>query len=558
MLIALTAVASLLMLSLTTSTQHLQLSSKWERKARARDAAESMLYAATALLSKDNTWAGGQMRLEPSVLGQDCRAFLTFDAGAAATEGCKVSTNNLLSDSSLAGDGVVVPRRSCHLVAVGRCFSEAVQLETFFVQPPFPTGCASKGAITLRAVRIWGQPPDKPAKIPLTPQDSVPAHVYSNQSGADALRLRPGCEIYGNAAAVGLVNVDPSSLVSGEVRNNCPPFTVPHYDLAGIYSKIEQYVGEVPYVPGEPVQNYCVLDGPLNVAGDLELDGGALAVKGDLTVGGKLKGRGFVLVTGSVTAKAGADFEGDRRLAVLAGGDLNLSGQGKNYNFNGMLYSQGNIKANDLTVLGAVVCDGKTGSETVTLEQVDVVQTTVSVEGGVGFPITFNMKNALLNEDWGAVELQSYQDPNDPKKTLLMGTLLYNGDEPKKGQVWARKDSSDTVIGLNFSPPIVTRTEGKGFLGNGAPNFDPSKTTTKPFNGTLEEVYAQSLEVLNRRGGSGQKHMSDEFKAQLQRYIRDVRDRKATDLTYRLDLNNLIPDVERARMLTWTESQPTR
>jgi len=159
-LMALTCLVSLLFLSLTTSTQHLQLSSKLERRARARDAAKSMLHAAIAELSKDDTFGlsrpGAVLRLGEDTLGEGCSAVLSFDPLLAKDAGARFSTNNLQNDSSVEGDARVVPRRACQLVAVGRCFNEGVQLETLFLQPPFPTGCASKGPITFRSVQHLG------------------------------------------------------------------------------------------------------------------------------------------------------------------------------------------------------------------------------------------------------------------------------------------------------------------------------------------------------------------------------------------------------------------
>lgn len=88
-------------------------------------------------------------------------------------------------------------------------------------------------------------------------------------------------------------------------------------------------MGAIPFILGRKLGMVAVIDGGLNIAGDLELDGGTLGHKrGSSPVSGELSGRGFVLVTGNVDTQSGADLKADRRVALLCGGNLKLRAAG--------------------------------------------------------------------------------------------------------------------------------------------------------------------------------------------------------------------------------------
>lgn len=552
-LMALTITMGLLFFSLSAGIQHLSLSRQIDRRARARDAAESVLHLTMAQLCKQESFGlayapGSVIRADPNTLAGDARGVLSFDKTVAASERIKFSTNNLLRENSSPGDGLVVPRRACHLIALGECGDQRMQIETVYVHPPFPTGCASKGPVNLDGVRLWGHPPGEAPALPLTPQPSVPAHVYTNQSGPNALSLGVGCEIFGDAAAVGGISLAADARVRGEVMENAPPGDIPGFNIADMWSRMSAYVGLVPYEPGQPVDSYCVINGGLNVA-DLEINGGVLAVNGDINVSGRLFGRGFILATGDVTANGGAVFNADRRLAVLSGRNLTLNGQGKQYTFNGLLYAKGQLRAKNLTVLGAVVCDGTNGDGSVRLEQMDIIQTPVAVSGGVAKPLLINFGDAaLLNEESVVLNLQSYPDPADPSRMLFMGNLVYDGDEARGTPKWTR--GSEEIRGITWVAPQAIYEEGEsGFAPDGRPRWDPSKTSVRNFDGSATMLLQQALQLIDRRN-----HLKPRHITQVTNYVNALKLRGGSADTFWLDLNNLVPPVERIRLLTWKES----
>lgn len=553
-------------LAISSGLRHLEIANHMVLRSRARDAAESILQLSIAKVCKSGSFgqnhaAGACLRVAAPDLAEECRAVVSFDQGVASSEHIPYSTNNLASDSSIAGDGRSVPGHAVHLVALGCCRSEKIQIETVFINPPFPSGCASRGPVRLRAVNLWGFPPDRVPAAPLLPDPSVPAHVYTNSALPNALELGPGCDIYGDAAAVGGITLDPTSNVRGEMRPGSQPNQVPHFDIAAMYGSIAQYVGQVPYQEGKPVQTFCVLGSDLNVAGDLELEGGVLAVRGNLNVAGHLKGQGFIVATGNVTARAGANFMGERKLALLAGGNLDLSGQDSaTYTFNGLLYSHGSIRAHDLTVLGSLISDGPTGSEIVKLVRVAVVQTNVSVTGAVAKVRPHNHTSGQL-----VVGLQSQIDPANPARRIISGSILQNKQKTATGVMPSPYKEGFLIV---FAPPTATFITMGPTGAITSSNQLPYGSESMPYGPTENEGGSAVRIAKARQTRAGQ--MAEQFLAPRNDadLTADVLDKLGQQFCYlvqaqgpdqfSLELNNLIPGVERVRLLTWTESAPSR
>lgn len=387
-LAALTTTLVLLSFCLASSLNHYQLGNSLDQRARARDQAESLINQAIYQLCKTPTWGGAGETLEHSEVNGKTEVYglLSFNPTDAHRVHIPRSTNNLEGTAPSPGEGLQVPRSGAHLVAFGQCGSSKVQIETIFVRPPYPTGLAAQGPVELRAVRLWGLEPDQPPPSPLTPNPWNPANVFTNRAGPLALQMDGQTEVFGNAVAVGDVVAQPGCIVRGDICPRSHPREMAHFDIPAMWARVGAYAGMIPYVEGRKLSSFCVVDGSMNVVGDLDLDGGLVAVRGNLTVGGKIKGRGAIIVTGSVTGRAGADLHADQRLALLCGGDLTLRGDGQNYYFNGLVYSKGAVEAHDITVVGAMVADGATGNETVLLDHVSLVRSVTGIRGNIGVP----------------------------------------------------------------------------------------------------------------------------------------------------------------------------
>lgn len=232
-LVTLTLASILIFGSLSAGLQQLELSNHLQLRARARDSAESVIHLAIAKLAKEPTFGanhapGEVLRCAAPELDEGCSAVLSFEPSTAAANHIPASTNNLNSEASAIADGGrSIPGTSCHLVALGKCYSEQIQIETVYVQPPFPTGCASSGPVKLQSVRLWGIPPStsmqtnaSTAAAFLQTVPPIPAHVYTNCRNPDGLTLGPGTSIRGNAACSGGIVQDPSAIVDGELQPN--------------------------------------------------------------------------------------------------------------------------------------------------------------------------------------------------------------------------------------------------------------------------------------------------------------------------------------------------
>ena len=564
-LVTLTLGTLLLFLSLSAGLQQLEWTSQLQLRARARDAAESVLQLAMAKLAKEPSFGfnhpgGAVLRLDAPALAKDCSAVISFDTAVAASEHIPVSTNNLNSDNSAAADGRTIPGRSCHLVALGSCFSQKLQVETVYVQPPYPSGCASTGPVKLKSVRLWGLPANQVPSFPLVPNRSVPAHVYTNCALANGLEIGPNCDLIGDAACQGGITVDPSARVQGEVRPYSAPNPVPHFDIDAMYASISQYIGQVPYQPGQPIKSCCVLGSNLDVAGDLELAGGVLAVRGDINVTGDIKGQGFILATGNVTAKAGASVQATDKLALLAGGDLKLTGaQTSSYTFTGLIYSKGNVRAHDLTVLGTLISDSTDPAKSIELERVDIVQTDASVSGRW-------WTEGAKGGGWGqnGDTIQTKPDPSDPSKRIFFGSFSANRN--KIGATgWPQSTQPGFIV--NFTPPTAVITIWPGgttttvpYSGSMAPPFGTNQSPCP--SGPQAWATVRQTELYNviqaNVGPAG-------FSSQQMEHIQDrlvlffwTISQEAASTPFSLDLNNLIPSVERIRLATWVESAPSR
>jgi hypothetical protein len=567
-LIAIFVTLLLFSFCLASSLNHYQFSSALDQRARARDQAESLIHLAIAELCRNPAWAQTLRQSDQNGMWE-VSGGLSFDPVTAHKMHIPHCTNNLEGGSSKAGDGQRVPRAGCHLAVLGKCGSQRVQIETIFVRPPFPTGCAAQGPVELRGVRLWGLQPETGMPEPPNPDPWAPANVFTNCPAGDALKIDGASEIFGNAVAAGGIRLDPGSVVRGEVYPGSQRRPMANFDIPSMWNDVKAYVGVIPFAPGRKLGTFCVIDGSLNVAGDLELDGGTLAVNGDLTVSGKLSGRGFVLVTGNVDTQSGADLEADHRLALLCGGDLKLRGTGQEHVFSGLLYSRGDVDAHDLTVMGALVADGATGTETVLLDRVNLVSAEIGVRGNVGKPYNtgLNKVKGFPRKHTGGpkkqdepiiLSMQSYSDPDDPGQKLYSGMLEVNeGDILHDGPGWGEEDQKDRGWRITFSAPNAYLQSGHR-VRPWQLSLQPVKTV--PYNGTKSDALRITREWLHT-GTSGQSapfHEAVKGVTALDEYLKLLDKPEANAISWNLDLNNLLPQIELTRILTWREGAPSR
>lgn len=393
-LLVLAVLVALLFIAASASLSHLQLVNAKSRREHARNLAESALSAALEKLIVSNYTFGKDPkdRVVVTVAGlSDAEGIVTFDSKEFPDA---YSTFNLESDKPKVGaGGLNIPTEAVHFVARGRVGDVQQWVECVYHKPPYPDGIVGKGWVEANGLVLTGVKNGEdykggdPSQIP--DEDKTLANIFSNASSGPkgpAVLLGARCEINGSVGSTGSISIDPSNVVRGEVL----PFTdkrpVPAIDIGSRISELLPNSVSVSSTGGTLTLDPSWFNhspGSLNIGGNLDLNGTALCVQGNLTVGGAIKGTGVILCTGNVEVTGGgSNVVSADQVAIAAAGDVTLRGPDPagNY-FQGLVYSQGDIEASKITVVGAAVADGSAaGKGNILLENVRFVKTPTSVQ----------------------------------------------------------------------------------------------------------------------------------------------------------------------------------
>lgn len=487
----------------------------------ARNLAAGAIHQAIGELC-ENDGFGGDCSFSLSSPRSTNRARLAFSPAQANRWGIPVSINNLQRTAASPGSlGRSVPAATAQLIGVGEFGSATARLECIYYRPPFPRGVIATGPIELEGSQIAGLAPNAvfPGSWNLVPtRDQAPTHVFSNASTPRALVLGPACTVTGNAAARGGVEIDPLANVAGEVQPYAKTQAVPGFPVSDMIDRVSAVAGLRTFLPNQPVDDFVTVNTGLTVPFDLELDGGTLAVRGDLHVAGNVRGRGVILVAGDTTIDGGSDFEADRNVALLSTGNITLTGQGRDYYFQGLLYGESEVRASQLTVLGSVVSNSPAGNAKIRLDNVQVIASPVSVTTRQGLPLICG-----VSDDSYRFYFSVTADPQRPGQFLYYGkTIMCESME------YGREVPHTTVI---FKPG-----EEKWSNGN-----------TYPYDGTRQKLMERMTFFLGNWGepiGSS----PDDVSAYLDRLTAEA---AQPDTYLEINLNQVVQPVERARILYW-------
>lgn len=377
----------LLVTAASTSIFQLSFSVSKTRGDHAQNLAESALSLAMARMA-DSGFSFGQSPSDRVSLAlpefPNSEGLVTFNPSELPGGH---STYNLESDTSrLGARGRVVPSRTVHLVARGRVGDTERWMEAIYYRPPFPDGMVCQGraeasGLFLAATRTPGAyTGGDPSQIPAG--NRLPGNLFSN----DSVAFGANCRITGSVGSTGAIDVAPDTIVEGEVSPNTSARTVPVIDVADKIASFDlnsdtlfgSYAGDLDL----PDHWFAQRNGDLDVGGNLNLHHSVLTVRGNLTIQGSLVGVGLVLVDGDVTVLDGADLSTENQVAVAATGRVLLRSSSKLGNFfQGLIYTDTDLTAREITIVGAVVSQGP-----VTLENVRLVQSPASVVLAVAPP----------------------------------------------------------------------------------------------------------------------------------------------------------------------------
>lgn len=363
---------------------HANLAVTEENRLRAAAAAEAVIaQAIERLLSHDGDWflTAAQGKSVEVTLAGGATARLTFDPDQARVWEVPLSTHNLFQENPRNGaSGRLVPGQSAHLVGQGTSNGVTRTFEVVLAMPIYKYALSStgplhgKGLTVASAARAEDVLPNVRAKL----SELLPGHVASNFQSVtdDAVVLDGSVEpvvITGDAKAAGTVR-SIGDVSVGATRQNSGNTETPELDIADFDpAKFGGTVGINPDLMG-PGRDLA-LRGLVRYRGDVHVKslqlpaaaegaegkGAVIWVDGDITIENGVTGVGAIFATGNVTVRGagGPQVSADSSVAIAAGKDLTIEGNGQNASFfQGVLFSGGDAKLKNVSALGSVLVGG--------------------------------------------------------------------------------------------------------------------------------------------------------------------------------------------------------
>jgi len=416
---------------------HLNVTNQRENRMLALDLANSALARGIAEIEADPKFGeynqySSKRQSVLTVQHDGGTGYLTFEQ--QNTEGLVASVNNLrFPGATEAPDGRSVPAFTARLVGEGRVGGCTQRVEALLKIPALPA-LASDGRVNCTGQVLVAAVERYEDVAPLVLNHDaarLPADLAANASGSDSVSLGPGSLITGDVQAVGKVKLaDESSRILGELHTGGDPVPLPVIEL----SKFDPVLDGRPYTKFDwaPDSNPTFSGrlrrtGELTITGDLTLDCGFLYVEGDVQVEGSIRGRGAIVTTGKLTVGNGAVLDANNSLALLASGDLTISGLDRKASFiQGVVYSEGTVNLNHVTIVGATVC--RNPSATLQVNDANLIYLPASEDLQFVKPMTFNIRTApgFLGQDEAGPDLFSAQLlPVPPGTTVQKHSSLY-------------------------------------------------------------------------------------------------------------------------------------
>ena len=431
---------------------HLNLSFKSSNQAQADHLAEATLAKAIDRIVNDQEYGLLGTSEEKTVritrptsgmfssLPEGSEGILTFDQDYAGTQGIPYSTNNRTEGPVIGVGGIQVLGESFHLVATAKVKNCTSVMEAIISVPQFPFSVAadgeirSDGGLLVASVRP-GVPYD--LNYPLHEDDLRPGHLVSNSKVGDAAIVLSGeNKIYGDLQSSSGVTLETETAVFGEVRTNAADEQLPRLN-------VEDYDPDPDEDPIEPnmvnsgagtleVEGYNKSAANLTVDNGIVLSGGVLYVEGDLLVSaGGVSGKGAVIATGNVTIYGDGEATSDNQAAIIAGGNVVIKGSSsEKAKFAGLIYTEGQLDAENLRLAGVFVAAGDNSSVEFTNTEVyeDPSKSSIKIEDAgpttpAGFQLppnltpdamTFEGQSIPMSYDLSELEanLENYRNPS--------------------------------------------------------------------------------------------------------------------------------------------------
>ncbi|MEW6283528.1 MAG: hypothetical protein AB1758_33265, partial [Candidatus Eremiobacterota bacterium] len=369
-----------------------------ENRMRAQEQADQVLEYAFDRLKQQPAFGkagapGSTLERTVSQAGAEVTGRVTFDPEAARQLRIPLSVNNLEGNASVLGvDGIAVPAHAAHVVAVGESGGVRSRVDYLVHMPRFPYVIAASGRVQSRGGLLVASTESlSPGGQNFNAAELSPGHLLCNSPEARAVALSGAAtRVTGDVRCAGGVQLLGGARVEGELRQRATPEVLQRVDL-------ESYdpAGRAGLVPLQEVYGSRTLrgfgrrQGDLVCTGNLALENALLYVTGNLTVQGTITGKGVVVVLGQTRLEGGAFLSGSNLCAVLSRGNLTVSGNGQGRDrsfFRGLIYTEGDLTARDVTLVGALVGHGGPGSG-MQLDNVNAVHDPAAVKVEIDYPV---------------------------------------------------------------------------------------------------------------------------------------------------------------------------
>jgi hypothetical protein len=285
-----------------------------------------------------------------------------------------VSTNNLDSDAVVKGyGGTPVPAYGVQIIGVGKNGGREVLYEVILIRPGITHAAASSGDLTLSGRNEAASLETLSQLAAMTASGSVSTDavkedlhqttVASSKVKGDPLVLRGDLKLFGDAISAGGIKQEGNIqfLHGGLPQAHSRKVEIPEisditaYNPDGLDGVTEL---DPSYSGSNPFQSRNLRNGDLVIDGDIDLNGALIYATGNITINGTVTGEGGIISEKNVTISGHSALKADSKVAVIAGGDLTLTGTGAERSmFSGLIYGQGAVRASNVTVVGGLVAN---------------------------------------------------------------------------------------------------------------------------------------------------------------------------------------------------------
>lgn len=360
------------------------LTQRLDHQQAASNAAESVIHLALAELYDQPDW------------GKDQRAQLSWKSpeGASARlsflpSDANYCTNRLGMETPGRGSHGPVPPDSVQLIGVGNFGDLQVRVQAVYHIPPFPYAVISTAQFQSGGNLLVGslEPGQDPADLLAADAEEKlrPAGLASQDRSSEAVKLVSSDLVLGDLTSPGGI-VAPSGTYRGKLRAGEQVQAIPSIDIdrfrppEGVAEELDTS-GIASRSDKLTLASFHHVAGGLTIPNGLKLDSGALYVDGDLTIEGGVSGKGLIVSRGKVTIHGGAELTSQNQLALLSKGSVTLEGGSQDNSFRGMVYTEGDLKADRVQIAGVLIANGKTPGT----GKIEMKDTRLAVDRSVSF-----------------------------------------------------------------------------------------------------------------------------------------------------------------------------